>query len=333
MYSSGAKRVMDSINTISKKADGDPVLLGYNTTPYNSLGFRNLEPQEGLLAFIDGGNAEILHTPAFSVFLIRIYYSVFNNGIKTGAKRHEFYALSWIEPQDGCLAYKSRFFPLTDVCVMPLENDLSFGINDPTIKDGIFAADIGKMGGIIRKFAEWKIASSITEKHCITLKDGTLQAGITNESAYADSAYRNSEEKGGCIASVAKTSTILTTTGNNFHSVLQKRAPFGSWQYFIGDNKNTGVHAIKFHPSSRHVFRVDIEKRADASNVMSIIASNCSDYRFPGYPYGLIDADAFARVTETEKAHHKALFMSAMKDHRTHISSEDAHDILNSFIS
>ena len=106
MYSSGAKRVMDSINTISKKADGDPVLLGYNTTPYNSLGFRNLEPQEGLLAFIDGGNAEILHTPAFSVFLIRIYYSVFNNGIKTGAKRHEFYALSWIEPQDGCLAYK-----------------------------------------------------------------------------------------------------------------------------------------------------------------------------------------------------------------------------------
>ena len=323
MYSSGAKRVIDSINSIVGKADGDPVLPGYTAYPYNKNAYSRIEPQEGLLAFIDGGNAEILHTPAFSVFLIRTYCGVFSNGARASAQRHEFYALSWSESGDS---YKSRFFPLTDGCVMP--GELSLSVDDPTIKDGIFAADIGKMGGIIRKFAEWKLAASTGPG--IVVMDGSLQTGITNESTYAEDAFRQAAKKGGCVAGVAKTSSILTTTGNNFLSVLLKNSPFSTWKYHIGENASTCVHAARFHPSSKHAFRIDTEKRADALHVISAIASNCSDYRFPGYPYGLVDADTFARITDGEKAYHKALFLSAAGEHSTHISSSDAHEILDS---
>ncbi len=323
MYSSGAKRVINAINGIAGRADGDPVLHGYNTFPYDGNAYKSIEPRESMLTFIDGGNAEILHTPAFSVFLIRTYCGVFSDGTRASSKRHEFYALSWAESGDS---YKSRFFPLTEGCIMP--DEMSFSIDDPTIRDGIFAADIGKMGGILREFAEWKLAASAGPG--IIVMDGSLQTGITNESSCAEEAFRNSEKKGGCIAGVSKTSSILTTTGNNFLSVLLKNAAFSAWGYHIGENASTNVHAAKFHPSSRHAFRVDMEKRADAFSVLSAIASNCNDYRFPGYPYGLVDADTFARITDGEKAYHKALFLSAAGEHSTHISSSDAHEILDS---
>ncbi|MDI6720894.1 MAG: hypothetical protein QMD85_00785 [Candidatus Aenigmarchaeota archaeon] len=330
MYSSGVKDVLESIKNITQKGDGDPVLERYKTFPFSRENFMELKPKDAKLAFIDGGNAEIIHTPSFSVFLIRTYYNVFLQSEKSFAKRQEFYALSWT---DENLFYKTKLFPLTQDCLMPYEKDLLIKISDPTIKDGIFSADISKMGSVIRKFAEWKMTSCIKEKNCIVVKDGTLRPGITNGDAYAIESFSEAEKNSSVVASVAKTSAIFTTTGNNFLSVLQKSAPFKSWHYsLIGENENTFVCAAKFHPSSRHAFRADVMKSADIQHVLSCITSNCNDYRFPGYPYGLIDADTFARVTESDKAYHRTLFLSASKDHMPHISSGDAHDILNSLV-
>lgn len=317
--------VLDSIDMIAAREDGDPVLPGYAAFPYSHERFEDLKPEESRLAFIDGGNAELLHTPSFSVFLVRAYFSIFEGKIKTQAKCHEFYALCSME---AGMKYKTHLFPITNGCIVPEEKDLSFDADDPTIRDGMFAADISKMGGIIRRFVEWTLAGCVPENDCIVVMDGTLQAGVTNEMKYVESAFRSSRARRNIVSSVAKTSSTYTTTGNNFLAVLQKNAPFGAWQYRFAETPMTDVYAAKLHPFSRHAFRIDAMK---GFNPLPCIASHCNDYRFPGYPYGLLDAHMFSKIEYSERLRHKTLFLSAAR-HGAHLSSGDAHDILDNLV-
>jgi hypothetical protein len=68
---------------------------------------------------------------------------------------------------------------------------------------------------------------------------------------------------------------------------------------------------------------------------LGIIASNSVDLRFPGYPYGLVDADYIARLRKDEMETQKALFISLCNDKdvlkfiEENISVEDAHDVLD----
>ncbi|MBI2580131.1 MAG: hypothetical protein HYW27_04485 [Candidatus Aenigmarchaeota archaeon] len=325
MHSSVARDVLGEIERIAGREDGDPVLPGYTAFPYSAERFEGLKAEESRLAFVDGGNAELLHTPSFSVFLVRAYFSVFEAGLKVKAKRHEFYALCSAEPG---IRYRTKIFPLHEGCIIPDESDMTFDAEDPTIRDGIFAADISRMGGIIRKFAEWKLAACVPAKDCIIVMDGTLQAGMTNETKYAEDAFAQARMRRSAVSAVAKTSSVYTTTGNNLLAVLQKNAPPGAWQYRFAGNSATEVYAAKLHHSSRHAFRIDVMK---GFNPLPCIASHCNDYRFPGYPYGLSDAHMFGKIEDAEKLQHKALFLSSSR-HRAHISTGDAHGILDALV-
>ena len=74
---------------------------------------------------------------------------------------------------------------------------------------------------------------------------------------------------------------------------------------------------------------------AELGRVFSELAANSRDLSFPGYPYGLVDADELARVRRNEKEALKALFASALAEKgswervRSHLSAVDAHDILD----
>ena len=120
------------------------------------------------------------------------------------------------------------------------------------------------------------------------------------------------------------------------------------WYYYPVAEINHPDHSaemyfVKFHPSSRYTFRFEIEKnrakelsRKGIEEILGIIASNSVDLRFPGYPYGLVDADYIARIRSDEKETQKALFMSLCDDEEIlrfideNISVEDAHDVLDS---
>jgi hypothetical protein len=73
----------------------------------------------------------------------------------------------------------------------------------------------------------------------------------------------------------------------------------------------------------------------DFNGVTSALASNSKDLSFPGYPYGLVDADSFARVSGEEIDSYRVPLMSEIsrlgkwKKISRHICSGDAHTVLD----
>ena len=65
---------------------------------------------------------------------------------------------------------------------------------------------------------------------------------------------------------------------------------------------------------------------------------NSVDPSFPGYPYGLIDADRFARVPYKEIDYHRNMLMSQIHESKElenfveHIYSVDTHERINDII-
>jgi hypothetical protein len=73
----------------------------------------------------------------------------------------------------------------------------------------------------------------------------------------------------------------------------------------------------------------------DFGIITSALASNSKDISFPGYPYGLIDADSFARVSGDEVDKYQVPLVSEIsklgkwKKVSRHICSGDAHSVLD----
>ena len=61
------------------------------------------------------------------------------------------------------------------------------------------------------------------------------------------------------------------------------------------------------------------------------MAGNCTDPIFIGYPYGLVEADRVARVSNHEKESLKTMFMVKLRNKNVekYLSSVNAHDILD----
>ncbi len=316
------KNVISSLRELSALDDGDPVFSGHKTHRLSDGNFHEIAPKNGRIAFVDGGNAEILSASNFSLSFVRVYASVFDGKRKVSAKRKEFYVLTTAK-FDKDVAYKTQIF--SDWIKMP-----DFSGSDPTLRDGMFPPDASKISGIVRRFSEWKMASEISGADVIIM-DGTLHAAVTGETKFAEAAFRNALDTGITMTSLAKTSALMTTTGNDLISVLKRRGP-DKWMYhpvadIESDSHKAEVCVIKLHEHSRHAFRFEIlkEQKHRLADAVSIIAGNSNDYRFPGYPYGLVDADRFARISERDRMYLRSLFAAANIDE----SSSNAHDILN----
>ena len=111
---------------------------------------------------------------------------------------------------------------------------------------------------------------------------------------------------------ISKTSTLFTTTGLSLLGAVQGLAedydvngpcclPIARVANVL---HNAFIYVVKLHESARYVFRFEIYgeqarrmSEEDLCGVTSALASNSKDISFPGYPYGLIDADSFARVS------------------------------------
>ena len=90
---------------------------------------------------------------------------------------------------------------------------------------------------------------------------------------------------------------------------------------------------IKFHDKSTHVFKFEIfnVQKAKAEETIRELANNCIDPIFIGYPYGLVEADRIARVSNNEKESLKTMFLVKLKSKNIekYISSANAHEILD----
>ena len=270
----------------------------------------------------------------------------------------EFISITHAEFRNAKMYYHTSTFPVNEKCSKFVQDlsGTSFDSADKRIMVGNSRADVRHVGSITRRFAEWQCAKQILENELdqkdILVMDGTLWTGFPNESKHARAAYAAANEKGILCSGLSKTSRLLTTTGISLSGAVRRLASDNEvgpvWYYYpIADSLSTDHQAtiflLKLNEQSQRVFRYEIHSGQakslnpeELNQVFSELSINASDLSFPGYPYGLIDADDNARVRFEELETYRVLVLSEISKLGSaakfirHMQSIDAHDVLNS---
>jgi len=302
----------------------------------------NIE-SEKKIAFIDGGSAEIIKSSNFSLNLIRIYYTIYKKNTRITAKKHDFYVFVNAKEKDNEIFYECDFIGGNENFI-PEKNDLFLSSLDETIKHGIARASISNVSNVIRRFSELKtaaIVAKLLEKDDIIVLDGSLQCTFTNEKKYFDELYQKAVENNVTVCGLSKTTTLMTDKGNSIPNALNKFNIDGKWIYhpvveINSNNHKADMAFVKLHESSKYIFRFEIykEQKQHIYDTINLISNNCKDSVFIGYPYGLIEADRNARISNNEKNMLLTLFSTKLgKDWekiKQSLTSIDAHEILDS---
>ena len=295
----------------------------YNSYPLSENNVKTFShsDKDAKICFIDGGNIELISSPSVYLGLVRIYFNIFRNNkiIKPRklSQKHEFYVFGKAIGKVKDIDFKFRLFPFTkDYNIDLNEVDLTVDSHDPSISSQNFRAELSSVCGIARRFLEWKISEMLIveelDKGDVIVRDGSLQTAIKGESDFSKRVYNAADEKGVTFCGVAKSSRLYTNKGRSLSYAIRllgnKSYPTSMWYYHpIVDihylDHNAEMYFVKFHPSSRYVFRFEIQKNRakileeqGVKDILGLIASNSVDLRFPGYPYGLVDADHIARI-------------------------------------
>ena len=311
------------------------------------------------LSFLDGGNNTILIGPNFTIELTRIYFNLFRaNGrvnVKRLPPRIEFFTVvtthttteGQVEFQGHLIPLKPEFSPY-----LPEESKLKLLASDRTLMIGKSYATVWKVADAARRFAEWKYTATVIENELqegdLMIRDGTLQTSVTNEAYFADAVYAAAARKGVIFCGLAKTNRLLTTTGNSLAAVIKQLGdgvlPRKTWYYHpiakieIPDHK-AEMFFVNLHPLSLTAFRFEIFRDQavtmnldDYNAIFSELVMNARDPSFPGYLYGLIDADYLARVPSQEVNNYQTIFLhlaNQREDLEDLIAPLLGHDILN----
>ena len=227
---------------------------------------------------------------------------------------------------------------------------------------GITEEDIKKQGtsrvgllGVPRKMAEWAVADSVVDSELaagdMLVMDGTLQSGSGRESGFAARVYKRAVRKGVVVCGLAKTTT-LTTVDNRplVHRATEVAKAAGldgkRWFAKIGERATANDMAYTFiaklHEKSAYAFRFGIlaeqywaMDKGEVESVMASVAANSRDIAMPGYPYGAIDADRFAKVRMREASMYRNMLDAGLMgrpggaDIVAQIRSMSAHQVLN----
>ncbi|MBW2968938.1 DNA double-strand break repair nuclease NurA [Candidatus Woesearchaeota archaeon] len=319
------------IKKLSEKLEnkGNSIILSSNNIiPIDSSRFLRISDKEvkGKVCYIDGGNAEIIGAANFSLQLIRTYYSVYSKNKRISNKKHEFYVLVSAKGEENKIKYEVETYNTH----FRLEKE--FNALDKSLVTGSHKAEPGKIAEVIRKFAEIKLASEAVDelsKGDIIVRDGDLENSFTGEDKYYKQLFEKAQKKEIIVSGLSKTSSILTNTGNSASGALNIISPNCEWYY----PATTNIGFAKLHNQSKHVFRLDVNDSEKIGNVLALLKTNSIDPCFLGYPYGLIEADRHARISVKEQKQIQLMFLAkGGNKFREHISSKDAHEILNRIV-
>ncbi|RMW37180.1 MAG: DNA double-strand break repair nuclease NurA [Nitrosopumilus sp.] len=312
------------------------------------------------IAFVDGGDGPLEESPNYLITINRVYYSLFQGKKRIKPKenpRVQFfsYVTSNIETVDGKknVSYNTRLFPHSseDKKYLPLESDLTSNTESTSVLQG------ARLNSLGRRFAEWQLAIHVVESELsagdMLVVDGSLQTNFKNEIKYAKRLYDLAMKKGVIICGLAKTSRLITESGDPLLARVAEIAEdvsFGKWHVKIAEEVSSDdrgfMMAVKFHEKSRFVFRFEILREQfeamneeEINSVLDSLAQNSQDVAMIGYPYGAIDADRFAQVRMDELNMYKGFILSEMlkrpewKRLQKYSASLSAHDVLNGVTS
>ncbi|MDI9624734.1 MAG: DNA double-strand break repair nuclease NurA [Methanothermobacter sp.] len=322
----------------------------YKVYDFNKDNFKPLKDVEPrLMAFVDGGNNTILEAPTFSLQINRVYFNLFKGKERQRPfsgmpEKIEFLSYLNVHESEDKQIGKVKIFPLSEEDRKYLPKNLKVTLPGPPD-----FYQRSRMFSVARRFAEWSLSTHIVKKELddgdILVKDGSLQASFERENEYLNKVMKTAYKMGVNFAGLSKTSTLSTNTGNSLIASIKKFAEYNDydrWCYYpIAEEKVKSEHpgsiimAVKLHKLTDYIFRMDLLKTGhDEVEVVSAISENTVDPTFPGYPYGLIDADLNARVRMDEVKLYRTRILSALSDDlleelKSHIRALDAHERLN----
>ncbi|MBU0615417.1 MAG: DNA double-strand break repair nuclease NurA [Nanoarchaeota archaeon] len=307
---------MDPLNqVISKIQDIVAIKESIDYTKYQQI---KTAPPQGKILFIDGGNNEIFKAANFAVYLVRVYYCIYHHNKRINKEKKEFYLLL---QQKGSI--KAEIFPISYKF-----DELTINPNSADLKTGQKSADLSTIANIIMKCAEIKVAKEALghlEKGDAVVRDGDLEVNNSYEEGYMNELFHSAYQKGMKVYGLAKTSELLTKNSDSFSAILSKNQPFPVWSYSV----NEKTFFVKLHKSSKYVFKYQANQ--GDLEILPSLKDNSTDPVFLGYPYGLIEADRFARVTNQETEIAKIKFLTKTKNKLDiYQNALNAHSILDS---
>lgn len=330
---------------LSQRELGNPYFndSDYRSCPLNKEYFHEINSAETdrKIAFVDGGNQELLPSPVYSVQLNRVYFSIFKNNkrvpiISGIPQRVEFLSYTYSQLKGHDINFETKIRPVKDKFsqYLPDERDLQATAHEEKVEAGT-QAGMERMASMARRFAEWKITGHVIESELepgdIIVRDGSLQTGHQREYKYEEDVFRKAMDHDVIITGLSKTCRLATDTRVSLIDSIQRLADdaeikYDKWCYYpVAWSKDTNrehkavIMVVKLNKHAHTAFRFEIFKEQaenmsdkEICELVSCIADNSKDIKVPGYPYGLIDADLWARVKNEEMEGYKAKLYSEL---------------------
>lgn len=354
---------------IEARGLGDPTSKNPDDTTYCFVknNFYSLNPPEvqRKMAFIDGGNQRIFRTAEYSIQINRVYFNMFNENGRVFPRseiptRIEFFSLTSKKTEKGHRFYETFIFPINNEFrkYLPKNEDLCFDARNREIMVGN-TADIERVASMARRFSEWELSKHIInlelDEGDVIVRDGSLQTSLPKERIYTQNAMEEAKKKKVIFSGLSKTSALSTSTGLSMISSVQRFADeckinMNTWCYgpivqAKSETHRAVVMAVKLNKCADRPFRFEIFEDENLFNegkltdemldVVSALITNSNDFSFPGYPYGLYDADRWARVKNEEievyenELKSELLNQGVWKIFKILMKAVDAHDKLD----
>ncbi len=302
---------------------GTPAIANAEPVPFSINNFHKITRNDASLCFVDGGNNTLMLSPGRSVHMVRLYYSLFEDKkIKQGRYTYIVEA----EYNYGNSSYRLMIHDIDGAGILPSEMD----VKESLMKD----EKIRGTGAYVRRIGEWLLIEKIQDKCDFVVRDGSLQTGEAGEYEYQDRVFSKSHG----IIGLSKTSTLITSTGLSLVAAVQHLANANNvkapWYYNpIARNMHTikgDMYIVKLHPFAEYAFRAEIYPPQRAKEILGALVQHSNDPIFLGYPYGLLDADINARISDEEIKLYRNMIYEGVDDFsRLEINALNAHDIIS----
>lgn len=288
-------------------------VLGKNSlpsSPYLPEHFQTFRPQKGRekVAFVDGGQAEVLQASSFCLSFLRCTTVIFQENRRLSSEFWEFFALIFLKEQEKKNVYEVHLFPVRNS--LPFSSSLlTFSGEDDSLREGWQNPSWEKIAAAVRRLGELAIARACLVE--VVVVDGVLEQTFRAEGPYLSKSDR--------MVSLAKTSSLFSVSHNPVRVFQQ--GPEGCW-VFPYDEKNSWV---KLHPQAQQAWRFMGNR-----DVLPLLAEGSKDASFLGYPYGLVVADQLARVSQQEKALLRMRILAREASWlEPHLATQNSHEILD----
>lgn len=296
--------------------------------PVKKDAFKPLSSVAKTVVFVDGGNGDVLRSANVNVQFVRLAAVFYQGSNRVKREQKEFFVVTVARKRDLDLVFEARMF---DVNGGIMGTSMIVDSLDPALRSGYHRVTPEVVGSHVRKLEEVKFAKEIVrelKQGDVLVRDGDLLLTGPHVSDELRALRLAGENLKVHILGLSKTSRLCADSGASATALISSIAPGGVWYYFV----DGFVGFVKLHGRSKHVFRFDVfsHDRASLPDTLGALIPLSADPVFVGYPYGLVDVDKCARVSDHELRQLRLRFSLKAKGLFDSLeASVDAHDILN----